>query len=72
MRIAAAVTASIMLAAAVCGCTPLDVVNGLAPTDTYIAATDVEYGSDPREKLDVYRPGLPPDARAADDMAPVP
>ena len=40
------------------GCSPLSAYNALAPADQGVAATrtDVAYGTDPRQKLDVYIP----------------
>jgi len=38
------------------GCSPLRLVNGLAPSRTYRATHGVPYGSHPRYFLDVYRP----------------
>lgn len=40
----------------VAGCSPLRLVNGLAPSRTYRAAKGLPYGSHPRHMLDVYQP----------------
>lgn len=38
------------------GCSPLRLINDLAPTDTYRRAADIAYGPHPRQRLDVYTP----------------
>lgn len=38
------------------GCSPLRLVNGLAPSRTYRATNSLAYGAHPRYRLDVYRP----------------
>jgi acetyl esterase/lipase len=47
------------------GCSPLKVLNALTPGSTFTRVAGISYGSDPRNKLDVYTPTY-----AADD-APV-
>ncbi len=37
-------------------CSPLKILNALTPGDAYTLTRDVAYGTDPREKLDVYQP----------------
>ena len=37
-------------------CSPLKVLNSLTPGSTFIKTRDIAYGSDPRQKLDVYQP----------------
>ena len=43
-------------AAVLCGCSPLTVINGLTPSDTYYSTTGLAYGALARQRLDVYRP----------------
>jgi len=38
------------------GCSSAELVNSLVPTDDYRLVTDVAYGPDPRQKLDLYLP----------------
>lgn len=38
------------------GCSPLKVLNLLTPAGTYNKASDLKYGKDPRNRLDVYTP----------------
>ena len=45
-----------LLAVALAGCSPLAIVNGLTPSDTYTVSTDIAYGPEARDKLDLYRP----------------
>lgn len=71
MRSGLITTALIVLAVAMGACSPLAIVNGLTPTDTYIAATGLEYGTDPRHKLDVYQPRPSADMSGARDGYPV-
>lgn len=47
------------------GCSPLSVINGLTPSDTYRVTSDIAYGKLDRQHLDVYVP-----AKGA-DKAPV-
>jgi acetyl esterase/lipase len=50
-----AVTASALLAA----CSPSATLNALLPKDTYELTSDVAYGANPRQKLDIYHPAKP-------------
>lgn len=43
-------------AAVLCGCSPLAIINGLTPSDTYHSTVGLAYGSLARQRLDVYRP----------------
>ena len=61
----------IALVMALAACSPLSIVNGLTPTNTYIASANLEYGSDARQKLDVYQPRPSPDTRMPSDGYPV-
>jgi len=38
------------------GCSAVDVLNAFAARDNHERAADIAYGSDPRQRLDVYRP----------------
>jgi acetyl esterase/lipase len=38
------------------GCTKFDMLNALVPTCGYTRTTDLAYGDQPRQRLDVYRP----------------
>lgn len=71
LHFAAVVAALIVFCSLVSACSALNVANWLVPTGTYSATTDIEYGADPREKLDVYRPRLPADQQVAHDAYPV-
>jgi acetyl esterase/lipase len=53
-----------LAAALFASCSPLAIVNAGVPSDTYRAATDLAYGLDARQRLDVYRP--------ADALSPAP
>ncbi|MBC8087805.1 MAG: alpha/beta hydrolase [Phycisphaerae bacterium] len=70
-RLHITVVALIVLVAAVAACSPLGIVNALAPADTYQVSANLEYGSDPRQKLDVYQPRPTPDTRAPPNGYPV-
>ena len=37
-------------------CSPVGVLNALSPQDTHVVTRDLAYGTDPRQKLDVYQP----------------
>ena len=44
---------------ALTGCTALGALDALVPRGTYRSEEDITYGSDPRQRLDVYRPLQP-------------
>jgi acetyl esterase/lipase len=48
--------AALTLAAALASCTPVALVNGLVPTDTFRHERDIAYGAYDRQRLDVYAP----------------
>lgn len=52
LRLAAVLTAIALLAA----CSPVKLLNGLVPSNTYDFDGDVAYGAAPRQRLDVYKP----------------
>ena len=41
---------------ALAACSGADLVNGLTPRDSFILEEDIAYGSEPRQRLDLYRP----------------
>jgi acetyl esterase/lipase len=41
-------------------CSASRALNALSPTDTYTRLTDLPYGGDPRQRLDMYLPVSPP------------
>ena len=43
-------------ATALAACSPIKLLNGLVPTDTYQFQGDIAYGPAPRQQLDVYQP----------------
>ena len=49
-------------AAMLAGCSATDVLNALAPTDSYRSTLGVAYGPLPRHQLDIYAPAAPPPA----------
>ena len=40
-------------------CSPVRVINGLTPTGSFDKTSDIAYGADPRQTLDIYRPKQP-------------
>jgi acetyl esterase/lipase len=48
--------AILAIVGAVAACSPVAAINALTPTGTYTLHADIAYGSDPRQKLDVYVP----------------
>lgn len=51
-----------VLAAVVLGlaaCSPLRTINILTPSDTYSLVSDIAYGQNPRQRLDIYKPLSP-------------
>ncbi len=71
LRFAVIGVAAIALAATICACSPLAIVNALTPTDTYSVTANLEYGSDPNERLDVYQPKVSAKMQAPHDRYPV-
>ena len=53
-RIKALLVASV--AATLSACSPVGAINLLVPKSGYVAHRDLAYGSDPRQKLDIYVP----------------
>lgn len=45
-----------MVIGVLAGCSSLQAINAITPSNTYNRAADVAYGADPRQKLDVYVP----------------
>jgi len=62
---------SFVLGMAMSACSPLAIVDALTPNDTYISTPNIDYGNDPRQKLDVYRPRPTTDAQGPQDGYPV-
>ena len=56
LRIAAAVLAVVAGALTLGACSPIKLVDRLTPTDTYTVQNDIAYGTEPRQRLDVYLP----------------
>ncbi len=54
MRLGRRALLSIGAALTAAGCSPVQILNGLAPSR--LVADGVAYGEDPRQKLDIYRP----------------
>lgn len=51
------------LCVALAGCESLSIMKAVTPTGGVAITTDAPYGSDPRQKLDVYAPERPSDTR---------
>jgi len=49
LRLVSRVAAIGLLGMSVAACSPLGIVNGLTPTDTYLAAATAQYGADARQ-----------------------
>ena len=52
----AATIGFVLLALLVAACSPVGTLNALVPSDTHLLTQDVAYGTDPRQKLDIYQP----------------
>ncbi|WP_418123297.1 alpha/beta hydrolase [Variovorax sp. 160MFSha2.1] len=65
-RGAFALAGSGIAAALLSACSPVKVLNGLVPTDTYRFEGGIAYGQEPRQLLDAYRPlpSTPPEKGA--------
>ena len=50
------VLAALALLGAVAACSPLQTINALTPSSTYLRTDDLAYGSDVRQQLDIYAP----------------
>lgn len=55
-KIALTLLAAVAMLGVMVACSPLTALNALTPSDTYLRTSDIAYGNDPRQKLDVYRP----------------
>jgi len=55
-RSAIATAFTVAAAAALSACSPIKVLNGLVPEDTYQFQGGIAYGAAPRQQLDVYQP----------------
>src|SRR4051812_47410164 len=51
---------ALLSAAWLCACRPVDVLDALTPNTGYRLSSDIAYGEQPRQALDVYRPLKPP------------
>ncbi len=60
-RFAVPIVGLIVTVVALGACSPLSIINSFSPADTYIVTAGIEYGPDPREKLDVYQLRRPSD-----------
>jgi acetyl esterase/lipase len=56
LRLLIAVAALVAMAAILSACAPVMVLNFLTPASSYKPTSDLAYGSDPRQKLDIYVP----------------
>ena len=50
------VVAALVLFGAIAACSPLQTINALTPSSTYTLTEGLAYGSDPRDRLDIYAP----------------
>lgn len=55
-RLLAALGLSSLAGVLATACSPVALLNGAAPSDTYIRTSGIAYGELPRQRLDVYRP----------------
>ena len=47
---------TLMLTSLLAGCSATGVLNAVTPSRSYTLSADVAYGTQPRQKLDIYRP----------------
>lgn len=59
LRPAVCATIVAVIAALIGACSPVRILNALTPASTYSVSEGLDYGPDPRHKLDVYRPRGP-------------
>jgi acetyl esterase/lipase len=71
LRLNPVIAASIFLAVTVAACSPLKIINRTVPGHTYTVTENVAYGTEPAQKLDVYRPREAADARGPSAGYPV-
>ncbi len=48
--------AALVVLGAVAACSPLQTINALTPSSTYTLTEGIAFGSDPRDRLDIYTP----------------
>ncbi len=70
-RTAAFVVFVTTLATLLAGCSPLKMIDRITPDNTYVATTDLAYGADAAQQLDVYQPRPPADGTAPPAAYPV-
>ena len=56
MKCVLLVLAALVLLGTVAACSPLQTINALTPSTTYVRTDDLSFGSDAREQLDIYAP----------------
>ncbi len=50
--------AVLLTASLLCGCSPLNILNGIGPESGYRKIISIPYGHDPRQQLDIYQPRI--------------
>lgn len=55
-KVALSILVTLLLFGTLVACAPLKVINAVTPSSTYKLHADVSYGTDPRNKLDIYTP----------------
>ena len=50
------ILATLVVLGTVAACSPLQTINALTPSSTYVRTDDLSFGSDVREQLDIYAP----------------
>ena len=56
MKSCVMLVALVLLLGAVAACSSLQAINAITASNTYHKVADLAYGTDPRQKLDVYTP----------------
>ncbi|MBC7574799.1 MAG: alpha/beta hydrolase [Herminiimonas sp.] len=56
LKITLMLVAGVLLLSAIAACSPLQTINALTPESTYSRTDDLAFGSDPRDRLDIYAP----------------
>ncbi len=56
IKLVAAPIAVLLLFGVVAACAPVQLINALTPSASYVKAADIHYGPDARHQLDIYTP----------------
>ena len=61
LKLIISIATVLILFGVIAACSPVRTINALTPSSSYSKVADIAYGTDPRQKMDIYTPtGNPP------------